>query len=105
MKVEIAMRDGALEVRIRVENPDVRVTLQNELPDLDRALKEAHVDVSRFEVGDYHPGQDEARRQTANGNGPVDASPLDADDPGEQLGERSVGWVRISESGRMDCLV
>ncbi|GAF67639.1 unnamed protein product [marine sediment metagenome] len=105
MKVEIAMRDGALEVRIRVENPDVRATIQNELPDLDRALKETHVDVSRFEVGDYHPGQDEERREAANGNGPVDGSYLGADDLGEPLRERSVGWVRISESGRMDCLV
>ncbi|MCK4282847.1 MAG: flagellar hook-length control protein FliK [Candidatus Brocadiae bacterium] len=105
MKLEIEMRDGVLEVRIRVENPDVRAAIQNELSDLDRALKEAHVDVSRFEVGDYHPGQDEERRETADGNGPVDASHLGADDLDEPLGERSVGWVRISESGRMDCLV
>jgi len=105
MKVEIEMREGMLEVRMRVEDPQVRDIIRNEVQNLDRALKDMDVDVSRFDVSDYRQGSE---RQ---GWGSQDERTTGSEYGGEavELGELEKvdedGWVRITESGGMDCLV
>ncbi len=104
MKVEIELRDGDLEVRIRVENPEVREAIRGQLQSLERSLRDVHVEVSRFDVSDYHAGQ-----RNSSGGGWHSAPSSGGDLPpydGQGLAEvEEGGWVRISETGRMDCLV
>jgi flagellar hook-length control protein FliK len=105
MKVEVEMRDGNLEVRIRVENPEVRTAIRNELADLERGLKSAQVDVSRFEVGDYQSDAGGERYQTAPRQRPYGSAAGSAADHAPYHSGTEDGWVRISATGRMDCLV
>lgn len=105
MKLEVEMREGRLEVRMRVEDPQVREVIRNELQTLDRALRDVNVDVSRFDVSDY--GQSAAR----GGWGSQDGSGAGQGYAGRSAGIPETeaaadnGWVRITESGGMDCLV
>jgi len=106
MKVEIQMKEEITEVRIGVENAEVREAMRSELPGLERLFREAQVEVGRFVVGDYtpeHGGQGAAGTREhgwSAGEGP--GTPAEA---GASEGNRETGWVRISESGHMDCLV
>lgn len=105
MKLEVELRNGGIEVRLRVENPDVREAIRGQLQSLDRSLRDGHVEVNRFDVSDYNAGQ---RGGSASGGwqeGPAQGS--------DHLGLERVeirpsdddGWVRISGTGVMDCLV
>ncbi|KPK64317.1 MAG: hypothetical protein AMK73_04695 [Planctomycetes bacterium SM23_32] len=103
MKVDVQMRDGRLEVRIRVENAEVRETLRSELTGLDRSLRDAQLDLARLEVSDYQAGSQERRDGLLNeweapGRG-MQPSQSGADAAGP------AGWAVFSESGGVDCLV
>lgn len=104
MKVSVEMREGQVEVRIQVENPEVRDAIRNELANLDRALREAQVDVSRFEVGDYYQGPGGDRQEAALPD-PYGARREGGAHLRQPAAAAEVGWVHISDSGRMDCLV
>jgi flagellar hook-length control protein FliK len=105
LRLEVEMREGTLEVRIRVEDAQVREVIRSEMQSLDRALKDMDVDVSRFDVSDYRQGSDRG------GWGSREGLPGGSGFGGEglELGEleeiEEAGWVRITESGGMDCLV
>jgi hypothetical protein len=64
------------------------------------------VEVGRFVVGDYtpeHGGQGAAGAREQGwlaGDGP--GTPAE---PGAPEADRETGWIRIGESGHMDCLV
>ncbi len=105
IRVEVEMRDGRLEVRLRVENPDVRQAMQRELQGLDRAFRDAQVDVNRFELTDYSSGRrwaqagSEGRAQTGSirsGEGVA---------PAMEAADTERGWARIGTAGSVDCLV
>jgi len=104
IRLEVRMRSEHLEVRMQVENPDVRQAMTRELAGLDRTLRDAQVDVQRFEVTDYQSG-----RQGTGRDGYQDGAPSGGGSPqlpaaGEQ-DNPALGWARISTSGAVDCLI
>ena len=104
IRLEVQMRSGELEVRMRVENPDVREAMTRELAGLDRTLRDAQVDVQRIEVTDYQSGQQTGGRGAAADGGPAGQSSGQVSTPGED-NPGQAGWARISASGSVDCLV
>jgi len=100
MKLEIKMHDGKVDVRLRIENPQVRQVLKAELANLDRAFKEMQVDVGRLEVSDYQSGRGD-QWPTSGEPGGEDTSTA-ASQPDATDAE---GWAVISRSGRVDCLI
>ncbi len=105
MKLDIEMVEGKLDVRIRVENVEVREALRAELGNLDRSLREAALDPGRLEVADYQTGRRDGRAgygpQTEREPDGGEWSPLSA--AAEQARYRT--WTVFSESGGVDCLV
>jgi flagellar hook-length control protein FliK len=105
MKVEIEMQSGKVDVKIRVEDSDVREAMRAELQNLDRTLRAMEVEPSRIEVSDYTTGRQGAH-DGATGGQPDDApsgAAYGVADP-EEL-QRTAGWTVFSESGGIDCLV
>lgn len=103
IRLEVEMREGRVEVRMRVENPDVRAAMDRQLHSLDRALRQAEVDVSRFELTDYQSGRWCGGGETDGhefGNTYPRAGGAPDEDP--SVGE---GWARIGESGSVDCMI
>ncbi len=104
IRLEVRMKSDHFEVRMQVENPDVRQAMTRELAGLDRTLRDAQVDVQRFDVTDYQSG-----RQGAEQGGSRDGAPTGGGGPqlasaGEQ-DTTAAGWARISTSGAVDCLI
>ena len=105
MRLEIAVEDGKLDVRIRVENPVLREGLRSELQHLDRTLKDAQVDVSRLDVSDYQSEpQDERRGAPGGWGGPIPAE-LSPEESAQLHDEETETWTLITEAGRVDCKV
>ena len=105
MKLEVELRNGGIEVRLRVENPDVREAIRGQLQSLDRSLRDAHVEVNRFDVSDYSAGQRGGSASGGRQEGPAQGSDLQGLESVEIPPSDDGGWVRISETGVMDCLV
>ncbi|MFO7956033.1 MAG: flagellar hook-length control protein FliK [Candidatus Brocadiia bacterium] len=105
MRLEVEMREGTLEVRIRVEDAQVREVIRSEMQNLDRTLKEMDVNVSRFDVGDYRQGSDQGGWSSRNGLPGGSGFGGEGLELGELEGFEEAGWIRITESGGMDCLV
>jgi len=109
MKLEITLDSGRLDVNIRVENAALRAALQHELPQLDKALRDAQTGgESRLDVSDFHT------EHNGDGRGGLDTP---ADVPaaalaGSEQSEPAAGgtaeeetWSLFGEHGRLDCLV
>ena len=103
MKVEVAMENESLKVQIQVENAELRDALRNDLQDLQRMLRESHPGSHSASVSDFwsdenargrRDDQSAERRQLAEALGAEMEAP-----------EGTVGWVRTTETGRIDCLI
>ena len=105
MRLEVEMLFGKLEVRIRVENAEVREALRAEVQNLDRNLRGMQLEPARLEIGDYPAGRQggsgQAARQGAGQHAPAGAfgagGPEAAIEPAE--------WALFAETGAVDCLV
>jgi len=103
--VEMQMRDGKLQLRMKVQDPEARETLREELDGLGKALRNANVDVTHMEVAEFASG----RRGNWNGR-PYEQQTLGFGTGGRgappDVGSgQSQDWAYISDSGRVDCLV
>jgi flagellar hook-length control protein FliK len=103
MKVELEMSDGKLDVRIRVENAEVRDAMRSELDGLGKTLRDAQMDVGRLEVGDYQGGWRDGRGAPLDQEGRSWTGPGGAEAAPDALGP--AGWTVFTESGGVDCLV
>jgi len=105
MRVEMALTEGRVEIRFRVENAEVRKHMRTEMGELLRSLREAQVSVERFDVSDFNSGGgDESRAAAQRHGGPYGGSQRPAL-PGEEEAEALRAWTMISDTGRIDCLV
>jgi len=105
MKLEIEMKGEVLEVRIKVENPQVRDAIRSELPNLDRAFRDAQVDVGRFDVSDYGAGRGGDGAANARGDDWPGGTRGSSPEGGELEAGSDAGWIHITESGHINCLV
>jgi flagellar hook-length control protein FliK len=104
MNVVVQMREGKLDVRIRVEDPQVREAIRAEVQNLDRNLREAHLEPARLEVTDYQAGARDGRQAPMGDGGPSQENGAVQADSGQQAaGGR--GWAIFSGTGGVDCLV
>jgi flagellar hook-length control protein FliK len=105
MKVAIEMQDGKLDVKIRVEDPQVREAMRLELETLERTLKDAQLDMTRLEVSDYQTGAQQGRQGPLGereGSVPGEALPGElADDGAAEAGT----WTLFTDAGQVDCLI
>jgi hypothetical protein len=105
MKVAVELREGKLEVTIKVENPHVRQAMQAELESLGKVLREGQLDLVRLEVADYEAGPRDGGQEPLAEDGQRPAG------QGQAVGSRLNGggpggsWARFTESGGVDCLV
>jgi flagellar hook-length control protein FliK len=104
IRLEVRMKSDRFEVRMQVEDPDVRQAMGRELAGLDRTLREAQVDVQRFELTDYGPWRQSPDRGDEQDGGPAAGGSPQLPAAGEQ-DEPALGWARISASGAVDCLI
>jgi len=105
IKVELAMKDGQMEVRFRVADPQVRECIRNDLTDLARSLRDAQVDVGRFDVLDYDSGGGDEPRGPAGDGRSRRAAPMGVESPPEEGGPALHGWTTFTASGGIDCFV
>jgi len=105
MKVQILMRAGKLDVKIGVEDPQVREAMKEELQNLDRALRTAQLEPTRLEVSDYQTGRQGGWEGPAQGR--TDSAPSGGavGVPEAQDHVRPAEWSVFSEAGGIDCLV
>ena len=104
MKVVVQMREGKLDVRIRVEDPQVREAIRAEVQNLDRNLREAHLEPARLEVTDYQAGGRDSRQAPMSDGGPSPENGAVQAGSGEEA-PGGHGWAIFSGTGGVDCLV
>jgi flagellar hook-length control protein FliK len=105
IKVAIEMRDGKLDVRIRVEDPQVREALKLELAGLDRTLRDAQLDLTRLEVSDYHAGTREGMQDGFSEGDGVTSGEQSPDQLAGDEATNAHAWAVFTESGGVDCLI
>lgn len=105
IKVAIAMRDGKLDVSIRVEDPQVREALKLELEGLERTLRDAQLDLTRLEVSDYHAGTREGMQDRFSEGDGVASGEQVPDQSGGDDADNVHAWAVFTESGGVDCLI
>lgn len=105
MKVQILMQAGKLDVKIGVEDPQVREAMKEELQNLDRALRTVELEPTRLEVSDYQTGRQGGWEGPAQGRTDGAASGGAVGVPEAEDHVRPAEWSVFSEAGGIDCLV
>jgi flagellar hook-length control protein FliK len=104
IRLQVTSKEGKLEVRVEVENPDVRQALQNDVRDVQGSLRDAQLNITRFDISDYQSGAGFGRQESADTNRAMAAQ--SADDAEEEAREKALQtWVVITTAGKVDCLV
>jgi hypothetical protein len=108
MKLEVSVEESRLNVRIEVENAQVREAIKNDLAELGRTLRELESEPSELDVSDYQSGRREtnqnphggAHRQSGHSaNEYVDISDLQNEEIETQT------WSLFDREGTLDCLI
>lgn len=104
MRIAVEMRDGKLDVQIKIENPQVREAMRAELDGLSRTLRAAELDLGRVEVSDYEPNQ-HGGRQGASADGDSPSAGTSSETLEAEERPRASGWAVFTAAGGVDCFI
>ncbi len=104
VRVEIQMREGAMGLRMRVENPEVREQLRDEVAGLTRSLRDSGMDLSHAEVSDFASGRHE-RRQTERWPSSVGVQGYGSVTEAGTGEQGPAVWTRFAGTHTVDCMV